>query len=94
MSTILLINSVLPWVRGVLPPRQTVVFAEFPLMRTSALFPHKSEALYVKLEVDTQSNNSLVFLCLPSCTLCHPTTSSKWRINQKNPEEASGKKLG
>lgn len=85
MSIILLINSVLPWVRGLLPPRQTVALAEFPLMRTPALFPHHSEAVSVKLEVDTQQNNSLVFLCLPYCTLCHPTTSSERCINQKNP---------
>lgn len=69
MSTILLINSVLPWVRGVLPPQETVALTEFPLMRAPALFLHKSDAVSEKIEVDTHRNSSLVYLCLPCCTL-------------------------
>lgn len=50
MSTVLLINSVLPWVRGVLPPCETVAPAGFPLVRAPALFLYQSEAVSVKLE--------------------------------------------
>lgn len=78
MSTILLINSVLPWVRGILPPCETPALAESPQNRVLTLFLHKSDAASVKLEVDTHRNKALVFLCLPCCTLCRPTTSSQW----------------
>lgn len=69
MSTILLISSVLPRVRGVLSTRERVALAEFPLMRAPALFLHKSDAVSVKLEVDTHRNKALVFTLPP---LLHP----------------------
>jgi len=77
MSNILLINSVLPWVTGILPPRETAALAEFPQMRVPALLLHKSDAASVKPEVESHRNKAVVFLCLPCCTLCRPTTSSR-----------------